>query len=344
MTKQRIDILDISDFHKLPNNSAKIKYLLEFAILAPSTHNTQPWLFKLDNDCCEIFYDKKRFLKYADKKKKNIKISIGAAIENLILASTYYNCFRAIQYIEVGGKVARIEFVFDKQGIGRKGNISRQLVEAITRRGVFRGVFLDKKIDLNLIDHLKKVSQEYRGVFYLPITAEKLICDLAELTAIGTRIASSNYKFREELSTWIAHQYSGKKDGIPTQSLNIPGHISVLFPYVIKKLDLGFITSKIVRKNYRSAQIINLVWTNKNSTKELIDVGRLSQRIMLELVNEGLSVSIAVGGIEMDATRPSVKKSADINGFPQFVFGAGYAKKLLKPTPRIPVAERIINS
>lgn len=45
----------------------KLEQFLKYAILAPSSHNTQPWLFKIvGEDTIEVYADDSRWLKIAD--------------------------------------------------------------------------------------------------------------------------------------------------------------------------------------------------------------------------------------------------------------------------------------
>ena len=60
----------------------KLKFLLRYAILAPSSHNTQPWKFSISEDKIKVFADKNRWLKVADPDQRELYISTGCAIEN----------------------------------------------------------------------------------------------------------------------------------------------------------------------------------------------------------------------------------------------------------------------
>lgn len=40
--------INISDFPEKGSLEFQIKFVLNYAILAPSTHNSQPWLFKIE--------------------------------------------------------------------------------------------------------------------------------------------------------------------------------------------------------------------------------------------------------------------------------------------------------
>lgn len=62
-----------------------IKEILKYGILAPSTHNTQPWLFKVKDNSVEIYYDPKLKLPEADKEGRDLYISMGCLIENIII-------------------------------------------------------------------------------------------------------------------------------------------------------------------------------------------------------------------------------------------------------------------
>ena len=43
------------DFPVNGSTTEKLKFLLNYAILAPSTHNAQPWLFTLVDDAVELY-------------------------------------------------------------------------------------------------------------------------------------------------------------------------------------------------------------------------------------------------------------------------------------------------
>jgi nitroreductase len=42
--REKFDFIDLSS---LKTSEEKFKYLLKFAVLAPSAHNVQPWAFKI---------------------------------------------------------------------------------------------------------------------------------------------------------------------------------------------------------------------------------------------------------------------------------------------------------
>ena len=49
--------INAQDFVRCVTQEEKILFLLRYAILSPSTHNSQPWLFKVKGSVCEIYFD-----------------------------------------------------------------------------------------------------------------------------------------------------------------------------------------------------------------------------------------------------------------------------------------------
>ena len=48
------------DFPRGGTEQEQLLFLLNYAILAPSSHNTQPWLFRVADDGIEIYADRRR--------------------------------------------------------------------------------------------------------------------------------------------------------------------------------------------------------------------------------------------------------------------------------------------
>src|SRR6185369_8977878 len=82
--------ISIKDFVHFDNNRDKLLFLLKFASIAPSSHNTQPWKFRLTENSIEILPDFDRSLAYSDPANRELFLSLGTCVANLILASKAY--------------------------------------------------------------------------------------------------------------------------------------------------------------------------------------------------------------------------------------------------------------
>jgi hypothetical protein len=59
---------------------------LRAAALAPSTHNTQPWRFRVAEGAFEVWADPSRRLPVVDPDDRQLRLACGAAVFNLRLA------------------------------------------------------------------------------------------------------------------------------------------------------------------------------------------------------------------------------------------------------------------
>jgi nitroreductase len=59
--------------------SDQLESLIGYAILAPSSHNSQPWLFRINAMDLELFADRRRALPVVDPQQRELTISCGAA-------------------------------------------------------------------------------------------------------------------------------------------------------------------------------------------------------------------------------------------------------------------------
>jgi hypothetical protein len=64
----------------------ELRFAVEQAVLAPSSHNTQPWQFRLDGDTVELYADRDRVMHVIDPQDRELVISCGAALLNIELA------------------------------------------------------------------------------------------------------------------------------------------------------------------------------------------------------------------------------------------------------------------
>src|SRR6056297_3546023 len=70
----------------MPQNPAAER-LIARAILAPSSHNTQPWLFEIAGDRIRLIADRTRALPVNDPEDRELAISCGCALFNLRAAA-----------------------------------------------------------------------------------------------------------------------------------------------------------------------------------------------------------------------------------------------------------------
>ena len=132
---------------------SKLKFLIRYAILAPSGHNTQPWKFKITKNKIGVWADKTRRRNGVDPDDRELFISLGCAVANLEVAAKYFGMIFEKKCLDGNnGLVATFDF-----SEGKVNSNGKKLFEALTQRRVNREEYGDKSIPPEM---LKKLEEE----------------------------------------------------------------------------------------------------------------------------------------------------------------------------------------
>ncbi|KKR14815.1 MAG: Nitroreductase [Candidatus Falkowbacteria bacterium GW2011_GWA2_39_24] len=341
---QNIRLINPEKFSGNNDLQEHIKFVLNYAILAPSTHNSQPWLFKIKTPECHIYYDPKLLLPEADPKTRDLHISIGCAIENLILVAIYFNIFDSVNYGPFENKEQLVTIHFKKY-TGTKNNEYKRLLDTITKRINARGSFSSKPVPTDLINLISSTTQHYlaEGINTHWITDKDKITRLSMLTAEGLKTAYRYPSFRKEMSHWMHHSLTKNKDGLPGYALRIPLLLSFVLPTLVKWFDLGSLLSKLNYKSLNSAPLVVIITAAEDNQITWLKVGRFVERLMLEFNSFGWQTSIFVAAVEMGCFQNEIQKVIGTNQIPQFLFVVGKIDSLHQATPRHELIKKIIS-
>lgn len=335
-------MIDPSQFPKGGTLAEKIQFLLQYAVLAPSTHNTQPWLFKISDSSCRIYLNPSLRLPEADPKERDVYISIGCCLENLALAAKYFGMFERVEYRFEEHTAAEV-FFHDSTGVHEK---YEHILSTIPKRMNARGVFETERVDPELVRQIQDIlSAEYQ--FSPPIqpmfTSNKDdIVRLASLTARGLELAYTKPRFRREMSRWIHHNLSRKLDGMPGYALRMPLLLSFLIPSMIHFVNIGKFLGKLNYKSFSSAPLVCGFFCAEESKQTWLAIGQMVERIMLECQSRGLQTSIFVASIEMADLFKKVQEVFRTNSKPQFLFCIGYMENVQRKTPKHSVHTKLV--
>jgi len=77
---------------------AQLGFLLRYAILAPSVRNSQPWAFSVQKDRIHVIADLSRCQVVSDADRRELYISLGCALENLLVAAEHFGFQHGVSY------------------------------------------------------------------------------------------------------------------------------------------------------------------------------------------------------------------------------------------------------
>jgi hypothetical protein len=260
----------------------KLKFFLNYAILASSSHNTQPWLFKIVNDTIELYADRTRALPVVDPEDRELTISCGAALSHLQIAIRYFGYAYKLDLLpksfDKGSEdlLAHISIDNDSGGDSSSRNEPTNeeylLFQAITKRRTNRLKFEDKEVQQSLLSKLqqsvitKQADRTTTTTTWLHIVKEDddEKNSLADLITEGDRIQMSDKHFRRELASWIHSNRSHSKDGIPGYSFGISNIMSFMGPFVIRTFDAGKGKATKDRDLVRGSPVLTVLGSNSD--------------------------------------------------------------------------------
>src|SRR5438128_80764 len=90
--------IDLRDFPASGTIQEKLAFLLRYTILAPSTRNTQPWKFAVLGDSLALYTDLDHWQQVADPDQRELYMSMGCALENLLIAAEHFGFHTHVRY------------------------------------------------------------------------------------------------------------------------------------------------------------------------------------------------------------------------------------------------------
>jgi hypothetical protein len=329
----KLDAWNVSelDFPVDGSASAKLEFALRYAILAPSSHNTQPWLFKIDNDVLEIYADRTRALPVCDPDDRELIISCGAAVLHSRIALRYFGHSGTVEILPKPHDpdlLARISLGEDCPSTPEE----QQLFKAILKRRTNRSRFEDTPVPDALLVDLQQVAQS-EGAGLEIVHGDNRRNGVADLVAEGDRLQMSDKTFRRELAAWVRSNRSLQQDGIPGYGFGFADVVSVGGPFVIRTFDLGGFQAARDRDLAAGSPVIAVLHTEADTPRDWIAAGQALARVLLRARAENVWASFLNQPIEVDRLRPKVRDVLDLTGFPQILLRMGYGPDV-RPTPR----------
>lgn len=339
------------DFYKEEALGGKVEFLARFGILAPSSHNTQPWRFKISGNSIQIYADFSRKLPVSDKNGRMLYTALGCAAENVRIAACYYGLKTDISYNpELENSTPEYALQMTASGGPQQkqdepqGN--RFLIEAILKRSSYRGKYLDVQIQENILADLQKLNDK-KGIHvnFFEHPAEKNRLSL--IAGQGMKNMMSDSNFRKELAGWVKNNFTCKPDGMPGFTHGLSFLKTFLAPFVLKHKDVSEVEKRKIIKRVMNFPTVCIISSKQDNALSWVQSGEILERILVHAYAQDLGASIVAAPIEDRDAREELKKIAaeksEQNVYPQVFFGFGYPQKRFPFSPRRKLEEVLIN-
>jgi nitroreductase len=312
----------------------QLRFLLRFAILAPSTHNTQPWRFRLvGDDAVEVWADAERALPRIDPARRQLFMSCGAALFHLRIGMRRFGSLDVVEYLpdpRHPDLLARL----------RRGRPVRpdaraiDLFDAIPRRRTDRGPFAPRPIGAEDGEQIVREAATEGAWMQRLHPHDKLA--VALLVASGDRKQLADPAFRRELSRWLVPRGSRRRDGIPMVKKDVPTALPIAGLALLRTFDVGGGVAAREQELATRSPMLAVLGTELDEPRDWITAGEGMEAALLRATALGLGASFLNQAIEEPELRGPIGRAARTTGVAQLVLRFGRGGEVA-PTPRRPL-------
>lgn len=331
-------------FPRLGTREEQFAFLLRYVVLAPSTHNTQPWKFAVSREGIEVYGDYGRRMPVVDPGNREMLMSIGAAVFNLRVAAAHFGVHCQVEYNLSGDSERPLAFARLDPSLAPSPEDAAYdpLFPMLTMRHTTRAPFLLTRIPAAVLERLSAVGERSRASLRVS-TDGALNSKIANLVAEAERMELADQEFRKDLAGWIRPEGSEHEDGITAASLGLEGPASMLAPYITRTVDLS---------KQRAAQDKNLcidapalaVILGEDSVPHWLDAGEMLEHLLLTVVREGMHFSYFNLPIHVPEYRARIRGFLGSSSWPQLLLRIGYSLATPPRTPRRPLDDVVITT
>jgi hypothetical protein len=317
--------------------AAQVRFAVGYAILAPSSHNTQPWKFLVSDNELLVCADRSRSLPVIDPFDRELVISCGAALFNLRVAFAHFAIPTQIRLLPQASDpdiLARISLT--PTGAVPPG--LADLIDAMPRRRTNRGAFADEPPPEDLEERLRAAAAQ-EGVDVVILRAEPDRTRVAELISEADRQQFADPHFRRELASWIHPAH--RDDGMPAFSQGMAPLVDAATPVaamVIRTFDVGHGVAAAHEALARGSPLLAVLATRTDDQEAWLTTGQALERMLLVATGAGYAASYLNQPIEVPELRARLARDLGTARHPQLVLRIGRGPDC-PPSPRRPLAD-----
>lgn len=315
--------------------SGVMRELVRYATLAPSSHNTQCWKFRIGNKAISILPDYSRRCPVVDPDDHHLFVSLGCAAENLVQAAAANGMAAEVDFRSATGGALDI-------ALAPTRSVTSSLFQAIPDRQCTRTEYDGKSLSNAELKALEDAARG-TGVQVLILTEKSAMENVLEYVVQGNTAQMRDPAFTEELKAWMRFNESeavrtgdglfAAAAGSPTAPRWLGSRLFDLFFTPQREND------KYARQVRSSAGIAIFV-SERSDKAHWLGVGRCYERVALQLTALGIRNAMLNQPVEVASLRPQFAQYLGIGGRrPDLVvrFGRGplMPRSLRRPTEAV---------
>jgi hypothetical protein len=302
--------------------SVQMQELVRYAILAASGHNTQPWQFAIKENAIEIHPDYMRHLPAVDPTDRELWISLGCALENLLIAARVSGYAARVIYPSANDFI-RIELTTDKPQ-------TNKLFDAIPLRQNTRSEYDGQPVKTADLDQVQAVSLE-PGVVLHFVTNPSELETVLEYVNQGNLSQYADKEFVNELLHWLRFtkkEALASRDGLYSAASGNPQ-----VPRWLGQRVVGGLTPQqqadTDAKKLRSSPGAVVIASESEDKTAWVRTGQVYERMALTMTSLNIKSAFLNQPIEVAEVRRQFQSAIKLgNALPQLLVRFGYADSM----------------
>lgn len=312
-------------------SEAVVENCLYQATLAPSSHNTQPWRFRVRDQDVDLIADRTRALPVNDPYDRELTISCGAALFNLRVAAASAGVDALIEPLPVAGDPDVLARITLATGTGRCLHDAQALEAAVPLRRTYRRKFLHQSVTRSSSGALCSAAKE-EGARLIPLDTEELRTAVVTLIGEADLLLWRNPSWRRELAAWMHPQRRN-------EGFSIPGMARPAAELIVRSFDMGEGVAARHAQLLQGSPLIAVLGTDEDDVVAWLNAGQALERVLLRACADGLQASFLNQPVVVPTLRDRLRTLIPSVGIPQIVLRLGYPASDLAPARRRPLQD-----
>lgn len=300
------------------------RFMIEQAIRAPSGHNTQPWLFKENENSIEIHPDFSKMLPVVDLDNRELFISLGCATENLCIAASEKGIDAEVSITDKG--IIRITLT------KTENPDPHSLFEQIAVRQTNRSVYNGRIIPADTINMLKEITLETGICVHFYENGSTEYDAVSNYVRTGNSIQMRDKAFKTELQSWMRYNKKHQNtynDGLSYVVFGAPNLPMFIVKPIMKRALNEKSQNKGDVKKMKSSSHFVLFTTQNNTIEEWVNLGRALERFLLQSTGFGIAHAHMNQPNEIKELAVQMAETLHLSGQnPVILLRIGYGKTL----------------
>jgi len=325
-----------TEFPAAGEPAAQLAFAARYAVLAPSSHNSQPWRFVIHGDRLDLKADRARALPVVDPDDRELGISCGAALFHLRAALQHFGYAAAVELSPASVDPDLVATVHRGERRAPTADDER-LFAAIDLRHTNRAPFAARDVPEAL--RFALIDAAHREGAWLYVTTGLAKEALATLISEADRRQMDDPRFRRELASWLHPNRSELGDGMPGYTQGLSDLASRFAPLIVRTFDRGGNQAAKDHQLAVGSPLLVVLGTDGDEERDWLRAGQALSRVLLDATASGLAASFLNQPVELADLRARLAEILGKSGHPQLVLRLGYPLAQAQATPRRALAE-----